>query len=118
MIEVGIHEGTLTVFFAPWTRPFTRTDAVRVPLEAIAEAHHLDRPLTAATGVHSGLLVSGFAKVGTWTSLKGVRRLVAARRGVPGLRIVLKGRVAGYDELILSVRDAGEIRRHLAAVLT
>ncbi|WP_169981047.1 hypothetical protein [Microbispora sp. H10836] len=116
MIQVEIREGALTVFFAPWARLFTRTGGVSVPVAAIREVHNLDRPLAAATGLHSGLLVSGFAKVGTWTSMTGVKRLVAARRGVAGLRIVLNGRLSGYDELILSVENAEEIRRHLRAV--
>ncbi len=116
MIQVEIREETLTVFFASWARLFTRTGAVSVPVAAIREVHHLDRPLAAATGLHSGLLVSGFAKVGTWTSMTGVKRLVAARRGVPGLRIILNGRRSGYDELVLSVESAEEIGRRLGAV--
>jgi hypothetical protein len=115
MIHVTIREGALTVHIAPWARLFTRTDAVRVPLAAIREALPLERPLAAATGMHYGMRASGFAKVGTYKSFDGVRRLVAARRGVPGLRIVLRERVAGYDELILSLDDAEEIRCALAA---
>ncbi|MEU3165193.1 hypothetical protein [Streptosporangium sp. NPDC006930] len=116
MIQIRIHEGTLSVRFASWARPFVRTDQVDVPLEAIADVHHLDRPLGAAKGLRSGLVVSGYVKVGTWTSFGGVKRLVAARRGVPGVRVVLKHRVAGVDELILGAQDAQEIRRRLTRV--
>ncbi|GAA4231382.1 hypothetical protein GCM10023075_43400 [Streptosporangium album] len=107
----------VTVLFDSWARLFTRTGAVSVPLAAIGEVHCLDRPLAAVKGTHFGLLVSGFIKVGTWRSLGGVRQLVAARRDVTGLRIVLKGRASGYDELIISVQDAREIQRNLAAAL-
>ncbi|MFG3437304.1 hypothetical protein ACGF0J_08675 [Nonomuraea sp. NPDC047897] len=117
MLQVEIHQETLTIRFAPWTRLFTRTGAVSVPLAQIAEVHLLDRPLAAATGTHYGLLVSGVSKVGTWTSLTGVKRLVAARREVTGLRIILKSRVSGYDELILSVPDAEQLQRRLIAVM-
>ncbi|GAA3159768.1 MULTISPECIES: hypothetical protein [Nonomuraea] len=117
MLQVEIHRETLTISFAPWTRLFTRTGAVSVPLAEIAEVHLLDRPLAAATGTHHGLLVSGVIKVGTWTSLTGVKRLVAARREVTGLRIALKNRAPGYDELILSVPDAEQLQRRLIAVM-
>ncbi|GAA4527749.1 MULTISPECIES: hypothetical protein [Nonomuraea] len=115
MMHVEIGQGTLTLRFAPWARLFTRTGVVSVPLAAIAEVHHLDRPLAALTGFHSGLLVSGVVKLGTWTSPGGVRRLAAARREVPGVRVVLKDRVAGYDELILGVPDARRLHHDLTA---
>ncbi|MEU8249766.1 hypothetical protein [Nonomuraea sp. NPDC048916] len=117
MMQVEIHQETLTVRFLPWARLFTRTGAVSVPLAEIAEVHLLDRPLAAATGTHYGLLVSGVIKVGTWTSLTGVKRLVAARREAAGLRIVLKGRASGHDELILSVPDAERLQRRLMTVM-
>ncbi|MFI7700002.1 hypothetical protein [Nonomuraea sp. NPDC049480] len=116
MLQVEIHREALAVRFAPWTRLFTRTGAVSVPLTEIAEVHLLDRPLGAATGTHYGLLVSGVIKVGTWTSLSGVKRLVAARREVSGLRIILKSRASG-DELILSVPDAEQLQRRLIGVM-
>jgi hypothetical protein len=102
-MRAEINHDTLTLHFTRWERLFTRTGRVDVPLAAIAEVRPLDRPLAAATGLRSGLVVSGVLKVGAWTSLAGVRRLVAARKGVAGVRIVLKQRSAeGYDELILS----------------
>ncbi|WP_049567143.1 hypothetical protein [Nonomuraea sp. SBT364] len=116
MIQTRIHHDTLTVRFGPWARLFTRTAAVRVPLAAIAGVSRLDRPLTAAKGIRFGLLVTGVVKIGTWTSFSGVKRLVVARRDVPGLRITLKGRVAGHDELVLSLPDADELLRRLTAV--
>lgn len=117
MLKVEIRQETLTIRFAPWTRLFTRTGTVSVPLTEIAEVRLLDRPLRAATGTYFGLLVSGVIKVGTWTSLSGVKRLVAARREVSGLRIVLKSRVPGYDELILSVPNAEQLQRQLIAMM-
>ncbi|MEV4219168.1 hypothetical protein [Nonomuraea sp. NPDC049725] len=116
MIQAHLHEDTLVVRFSPWARLFTRTAVVSVPLAAIAGAHRLDRPLAAARGTHFGLLVSGFVKIGTWTSSDGVKRLVAARHDVPGLRIALTDRVAGHDELILSLPDADDLLRRLTAV--
>ncbi len=106
MIQVTIRQGTLKVHFASWARLFSGASTVSVPVDGIREARHLDRPLAAATGWRAGLVVSGVMKVGVWTSFGGVRRLVAARHGEPGLRIVMKDRRSGYDELVLSVRDA------------
>jgi len=117
MIQVTIRQGTLKVHFASWARLFSGASTVSVPVDGIREARHLDRPLAAATGRRAGLVVSGVMKVGVWTSFGGVRRLVAARHGEPGLRIVMKDRRSGYDELVLSVRDAEGIRRALAAVV-
>ncbi|GLW96640.1 hypothetical protein [Microtetraspora sp. NBRC 16547] len=106
MIQTEIRDGILVATFAPWTRPFVRRAEMRVPLTAIREVRVEANPQAVATGTHAGLLVSGFIKVGTWTGLNGVRRLVCARRDLSGVRIVLTGRTENVDELVLSVPDA------------
>ncbi|MEU4330995.1 hypothetical protein [Nonomuraea dietziae] len=113
MIKIEIRDQALTVLFAPWARLFTRRSSMTVPLASIREIEHLDHPLRAATGLHAGMRMSGVAKVGAWISLRGVKRLVAARRGEPGVRIVLADRSSGYDELILSAPAPAlaEVRR-------
>ncbi|WP_433224434.1 hypothetical protein [Microtetraspora malaysiensis] len=106
MIQTEIRDGMLVATFARWTRPFVRRAEMRVPLAAIREVRLEANPQALATGTHAGLLVSGFLKVGTWTGRGGVRRLVCARRDLPGVRIVLTGRIENVDELVLSVPDA------------
>ncbi|MFC7585273.1 hypothetical protein ACFQYP_17250 [Nonomuraea antimicrobica] len=50
MIQVQVHDTTLSVRFPSWTRLFVKAGQVSVPLAAIADVHHLDRPLAAAKG--------------------------------------------------------------------
>ncbi|MEV6153424.1 hypothetical protein AB0L53_24045 [Nonomuraea sp. NPDC052129] len=116
MIHVEVGQGTLSVWHAPWTRLFVRRARTRVPLEAIQDVQLVTDPLAAARGTHSGLLVTGFAKVGTWRELGGVKRLVCARRDLPGLRITLGRRIEGVDELILSVPAAEQLRQRILGV--
>ncbi|MFF4774182.1 hypothetical protein ACFY05_15105 [Microtetraspora fusca] len=110
MIRAEIRDGVLGAAFAPWTRPFVRRAEMRVPAAAIREMRLESDPQALATGMHAGLLVSGFIKVGTWTGLDGVRRLVCARRDSPGVRIVLAERIDNVDELVLSVPDAAGLQ--------
>lgn len=113
MIRTEIRDGVLVASFAPWTRPFVRRAEMRVPLAAIREVRLEADPRASASGMHAGLLISGLMKVGTWTGLNGVRRLVCARRDVPGVRIVLAGRIENVDELLLSVPDAAGLRAQI-----
>nr|WP_258545250.1 hypothetical protein [Micromonospora provocatoris] len=48
--------------------------------------------------------MSGFAKIGVWGIFGGPRQLVAARRGQPGLHLVLDRAAAGgeFDEVVVS----------------
>ena len=59
--------------------------------------------------MRSGLVVSGFRKLGTFTHPSGKRRLVAMKRGMPLLRLVTDRREAGFDEILLSMDDAAHV---------
>ncbi|WP_246064182.1 hypothetical protein [Nonomuraea longispora] len=114
MFTLDITPTTLTVRYDQWTRLCVRRARTDIPLEAIREVVPVAKPLAQARGIRAGLLVSGLLKVGTWTGVTGVRRLVCARRGEPGLRIVLDRRIDGVDELVLSLEGADDVRRRLA----
>ncbi|MDF5755500.1 hypothetical protein [Spongiactinospora sp. TRM90649] len=112
MIHAEVRDGTLVVSHEPWTRLFVRRSRTVVPLAAIREVRPERAPLGVARGPRSGLVVSGFLKVGFWAGLDGVRRLVAADR-TPGLRIVLSHRIDGVDELVLSLDEADRLQTRL-----
>lgn len=58
-------------------------------------------------GVRSGLVVSGYRKLGTFRHPSGLRRLVSMKRGYPLLRIAVDREAIGFDEILLST-DAAE----------
>ncbi|TDD22016.1 hypothetical protein [Nonomuraea diastatica] len=114
MFTLDITPTTLTVRYERWTRLFVRRSRTDIPLAAIREVVPVARPLAQARGLRAGLVVNGVLKAGTWSGFDGVRRLVCARRGEPGLRIVLDRRIDGVDELVLSLAGAEGVRRRLA----
>ncbi|MEO3890855.1 hypothetical protein [Nonomuraea sp. B5E05] len=114
MFTLDITPTTLTVRYERWTRLFVRRARTDIPLAAIREVVPVAHPLSQARGLRAGIVVSGVLKAGTWTGFDGVRRLVCARGGEPGLRVVLDRRIDGVDELVLSLAGAEDVRRRLA----
>lgn len=87
---------------------FTRAEHVlglvrdqRVPLTSI-ESVELVRSWREARGVRVGLDLLGLRRIGTWRR-RGHRQLVSLARGVPALRIGLRGEK--YDELLISTPE-------------
>lgn len=66
-------------------------------------------------GMRSGLVVSGVLKVARFTHPDGTRRLVSMRRGLPLLRIALRGQE--FDELLISTPEATALGAQLRAVV-
>jgi hypothetical protein len=64
-------------------------------------------------GMRSGLVVSGFRKLGVFTHPSGTRRLVSMARGLPLLRVHLDRSTTGFDELLVSTPDAERIARSI-----
>jgi hypothetical protein len=83
-----------------------------VPLAAIREAATVS-PLSAVRGIRAhGITVLGLLQVGRWGVGAGVRQLVAVRRGRPAVRLVVDPAAGfGFDELVVSLRDADGIVR-------
>ncbi|MEU3656235.1 hypothetical protein ACF1BP_18940 [Streptomyces sp. NPDC014735] len=103
----------LVVEFSGREQTWLRRGTLSVPLAAVRRVVPVDNPLREAHGARKGLQVSGVAKIGTWGLMLGPRQLVAAYRGKPGLRVQLDRAASGeqYDELVLSLDDAGELAR-------
>ncbi|MEU5941003.1 hypothetical protein ABZ807_17830 [Micromonospora sp. NPDC047548] len=89
--------------FTSGERLWTRRERLSVPLTAVREASHAPEPLRLPRGARSGIAISGFLKIGTWGIFGGPRQLVSARRGQPGLHLLVdRAAAAGYDEIVLS----------------
>lgn len=85
---------------------------------AVAPAHIRDA--TAAPGwtseilgIRSGLVVSGFRKLGVFTHPSGIRRLVSMSRGLPLLRVAVDRGATGFDELLISTPAADTLARSI-----
>ncbi|WP_420110640.1 hypothetical protein [Pseudactinotalea sp.] len=63
--------------------------------------------------MRSGLAISGYRKLGTFTHPSGARRLVSMRRGYPLLRIAVDRISVGFDEILLSTAAAESIAADL-----
>ncbi|WP_405749884.1 hypothetical protein OHA19_09360 [Streptomyces sp. NBC_00012] len=108
MALMNISDTGLTIEFSGRERIWTRLGSLDVPLAAVRRVTVVDEPLRAAHGTRKGLHASGIAKIGVWGLVTGPRRLVAAYRGRPGLRVELDRAAFGgdFDELVLSLDDA------------
>ncbi|GAA2644626.1 hypothetical protein GCM10010399_93200 [Dactylosporangium fulvum] len=84
-----------------------------IPRDAIVSAEVVEDGLAAVKGLRApGLAVPGVTKIGTWLG-RGSRRFAVVRRGLPALRITLRGQ--RYDTVVVSTPDAaalaGALRR-------
>ncbi|MFU8875396.1 hypothetical protein [Micromonospora sp. SL4-19] len=104
MAVVAVTGEQLDIRFSSGERIWLRRDQLTVPLSAVRQAACVDQPLRLARGARSGFVVSGFIKIGVWGVFGGPRQLVSARRGEPGLHLVLERSTANleYDEIVLS----------------
>ncbi|KAB1652316.1 hypothetical protein F8O01_16960 [Pseudoclavibacter chungangensis] len=111
MTNVDYRDGTLHVTFTGWEGLMAGRSAIAVPRGAILGARSTDGWTTEILGMRSGLVVSGFRKVGVFTHPSGIRRLVSMSRGVPLLRVGVDRTTTGFDELLLSTPHASAIAR-------
>ncbi|MGF7122168.1 alpha/beta hydrolase family protein [Rhodococcus sp. BE178] len=90
---------------------------VTVPVEQIREADVVADAFANIRGMRaSGLGVPRRLRIGTWRG-GGVRTYVAARAGVPAVRVRTVGRAAGaeFDELIVTAADAADVVARIRA---
>ncbi|RSN69154.1 MULTISPECIES: hypothetical protein [Actinomadura] len=115
MAEVKVARDRIDIEFGRWERTWTGRGRVTVPLAAVDGAACVDRPLRVPRGTRRGCHVSGVAKIGVWGLVRGPRRLVAVRRGRPGLHLTLNRELAGddFDEIVVSHRDAAGLTRRI-----
>ncbi|BAH48689.1 alpha/beta hydrolase family protein [Rhodococcus opacus] len=92
---------------------------VAVPMPLIRGAEVIADPFANIRGVRApGLGIPRRLCIGTWRG-RGVRSFVAARAGVPAIRVRTLGRGAGaeFDELIVTVSDPGHVVAQIRDVL-
>nr|BFE61478.1 hypothetical protein GCM10020063_060040 [Dactylosporangium thailandense] len=121
MAVLTVTGDAIDIRFTGWERVWTGRERLALRLGAVRRAAPVDDPLRLARGARRGFVVSGFVKIGVWGLFGGPRQLVAARRGEPGLHLVLDRAAAGgeFDEVVLSSPAApglaATIRRAMAA---
>jgi hypothetical protein len=124
MATVTVTDGFVDVSFTAWERLWVRRERLTIPAAGIRQASAVAEPLRLARGARRGIVVSGLLKIGVWGIFGGPRQLVVARRGEPGLQLVLDRSVTGgdLDQVLLSVPDgagiAAAVTRATAAART
>lgn len=118
MTTLDVEDHLLTLTFPGWERLMAGRASYRVALGAIDSVELMSGWSSEVLGWRSGLVVSGFRKLGTFRHPDGTRRLVSMKRGLPLLRIRLRDREAGagFDELLISTPDAAELAAELDAL--
>jgi hypothetical protein len=122
MASVTVTDELIDIRFTGWERLWIGRERLSIPVAGVRHAALVADPLRLARGGRRGVVVSGFLKIGVWGIFGGPRQLVAARRGEPGLHLILDRAAAGgqFDEVVLSspaapgVADA--IARTMAAL--
>ena len=109
MATMEVRGNELRVRFAAWERPFMWRAGLVVPVTAVRGVERVEDALGRARGGRMGFLVGGVVKVGRWGLGTGVRQLVSVKRKVPALRITLDRTATGYDELLISTKDADRL---------
>jgi len=94
------------VHFPGWEAAMVGRSILRIPTRAIQSARAEPGWTSEILGMRSGLVVSGYRKLGTFTHPAGARRLVSMKRGMPLLRLRTDRRETGFDEILLSTDDA------------
>ncbi|ATG54895.1 hypothetical protein CFK41_09065 [Brachybacterium ginsengisoli] len=100
--RTGVH-----VQFPGWEATMTGLPKLLIPRSAIRGVASEQGWTSEILGMKSGLVISGYRKLGTFRHPSGVRRLVSMKRGHPLLRITVDRAAVGFDEILLST-DAAE----------
>lgn len=99
--RAGIH-----VRFPGWEATMTGLRELVIPAAAIREVSTEPGWTSEVLGVRSGLVISGYRKLGVFTHPSGIRRLVSMKRGHRLLRITVDRAAVGFDEILLSTDEA------------
>src|SRR6478609_6810336 len=109
MTEVSYGRDGLHVRFPGWEAHMAGREMFIAPTASVRGAHAEAGWSSEILGVRSGLVVSGFRKVGVFTHTSGVRRLVSMKRGLPLLRVAVDRESTQFDEVLVSVPEAAAI---------
>ncbi|WP_430782468.1 hypothetical protein [Actinoplanes sp. G11-F43] len=104
MATITRTDDVVDIRFTGWERFWTGRDHLTVPAAGVRRMSEVAEPLRLARGARRGIAVSGFLKIGVWGLFGGPRQLVAARRGEPGVHLILDRTVTGgeFDEIVIS----------------
>ncbi|WP_129657484.1 hypothetical protein [Rothia halotolerans] len=111
MTQIDEDPKGLSIRFPAWEALMAGRSALFLPRDAIRSARAEPGWTSEVLGVRSGLAVSGYRKLGTFTHPSGTRRLVSMKRGVPLLRLQVDRAETGFDEILLSTAEAEGIAR-------
>ena len=116
MTHVVFDRTGLAVRFPGWERFMAGRSGFTAAPEAILGARAETGWSSEVLGYRSGLVVSGYRKVGVFRHPSGVKRLVSMKRGMPLLRVDLRRELTGFDQLLLSTPDADTLVSRIEAV--
>ncbi|MFC7621646.1 hypothetical protein [Microlunatus sp. GCM10028923] len=106
MTQVCHHHDELRVDFPGWEALLAGRSTLVVPAASVLGAEVSAGWSYEVLGARSGLVISGFRKLGTFTHPDGTRRLVSMKRGLPLLRVRVRRETTGFDELLISTPEA------------
>jgi len=111
MASITVTGEQVDIQFTGWERLWVGRERTVIPVGAVRHAALVADPLRLVRGGRRGVAVSGVLKIGIWGLFGGPRQLVSARRGEPGLHLVLDRAASGgeFDEVVLSDQAAPAI---------
>lgn len=109
MTQTNHGPGGVDIHFPGWEAAMTGRSTFHIPTRAILSARVEPGWTSEILGIRSGLVVSGYRKLGTFTHPSGARRLVSMKQGMPLLRLHTDRNETGFDEILLSTDDAEQI---------
>jgi hypothetical protein len=114
MTDVEYTDAGLRVRFPGWESTMAGRASFTAAMTDIRGAVAAPGWTSEVLGMRSGLVVSGYRKLGVFTHPSGTRRLVSMKRGLPLLRVLLDPTSTGFDELLVSTPDAEPVARSLS----
>jgi len=112
MATVEITDQTVRVHLTTRERVAALHSSFTIDRDQIVAVESVSNAVAAPRGLRSpGLALPGRVKIGVWRSRAG-RQFVDVRRGIPGVRLRLKGH--RYHEVLLSIADPATRERLLS----
>lgn len=115
MTHLVFADGDLQLHFCAWEASMVGRRSFVAPAASILGALAAPGWSSEVLGLRSGLVVSGFRKLGVFTHFTGVRRLVSMRRGLPLLRVRTDRATTGFDEVLVSTLRADAVAASMRA---
>lgn len=113
MTHIELTAESLRLQFPGWESLMTRRRSIEIPLHTLRGAQVEPGWSSEILGMRSGLVISGYRKLGTFRHPSGTRRLVSMVRGLPLLRLQVEREGTGLDEVLVSTAEAARIAEAL-----